>query len=403
MYIIIGQGAAGTSAANTLKKIDGNQEVTIISQEYDSYYSRIDLPDVVSGKYNPEDAILQDEDEFRQRGIDCCVGESVKCIKPDSKTVELVSGRILCYKKLLIATGSVPVIPRLEGSAASGIHCLWTMEQARSIVAAAKRAKAAVVVGAGLIGLKTALALQKRGLQVTVVEKMPQLLPQQLDETGSAIIFEKVEAAGVKVLTGAQVNAFEVSGGAVNGVVLDGKRLACDFVVVAVGVKPNTTMANEAGIKVRKGIVTDQFLTTSNPDIYAAGDVAEVVNVISGRHILSATWPAAVEQGSIAACNMTGSKTVYEGYLTMNSVEIAGVPVVSAGDIFGNDGDEIFITRDGNRYKRLVVRDNIIRGLLFMGEIRQAGVLVNNIMHHTKIEDHLPLSKAFSFADLLAL
>ena len=404
MYIIIGQGAAGTTAANTLKNLDRTQEVKIITNEPDWYYNRIDLPDIVGGRYQPADAILQAAEVFNNRGIDCLMGETVMSLIPKDKSLSLASGKLLHYDKLLIATGSRPVVPPIEGASLPGIHCLWTMEQARNVVTAAADTKAAVVVGAGLIGLKTALALKKRGLKVTVVEKMSRLLPQQLDETGAAMIRAQVEAAGVEVLTGTEVKAFVGSGGAVKAVALaDDKQVACGLVILAVGVRPNSTLAQTAGIEVQHGIVTDSLLATSDPDIYAAGDVAEVFDSIAGSHVLSATWPAAIEQGRVAARNMAGCQTVYEGYLAMNSVDIAGVPIISAGDIFGTEADEVFSSCQDGVYKRLVIRNNVVRGALFLGEIRQAGVLVNNIFRYTKMENAQPLSQTFSFADLLAI
>lgn len=403
MYIIIGQGAAGTTAANTLKSLDRTREVKIITNEPDWYYSRIDLPDIVGGKYRPADATLQAAGMFEERGIDCLMSETAVALMPEDKALRLASGKKLCYDKLLIATGSRPVVPAIEGASSRGIYCLWTMEHARNIVTAATDTKSAVIVGAGLIGLKTALALNKRGIKVTVVEKMSRIMPQQLDETGAAIIRAQVEAAGVEVLTGAEVTAFLAADGAVQAVKLKDKQLECGLVVLAVGVRPNTALAQAAGINVQHGIVTDSLLTTSDPDIYAAGDVAEVFDAIAGLPVLSATWPAAVEQGRVAARNMAGFKTTYEGYLAMNSVDIAGVPVISAGDIFGTENDEIFSQCQGGMYKRLVIRNNVVRGALFVGEVRQAGVLVNNIFHHASMEDRNALARTFSFADLLAI
>lgn len=402
MDIIIGQGAAGTMAAATLKKL--GREVTVITNETDWYYSRIDLPDIVSGKYRPADATLRTAGEFAGQGIHCLMGETVAHIKLQDKTLAMASGQLLSYDKLLLATGGTPVVPPIAGWSLPGIYCLWTMAQARRIVTAAAKAKTAVVIGAGLIGIKTALALKKRGLTVTVVEKMPRILPLQLDETAADIIRRQVEAAGVQILTGVQVAAFKAAAETVSTVALSsGQELACDLVVAAVGVKPNTGLAQAAGIKVRHGIVTSSLLATSAPDIYAAGDVAEVPDSLSGGHVLSATWPAAVEQGMVAARNMAGFKTGYAGYLAMNSVDIAGIPVVSAGDIFGAENDEIHSTYQSGVYRRIVLRNKVIRGLLFVGEVRHSGVLVNSLFRQINMADIAPFSTTFSFADLLAI
>lgn len=246
--------------------------------------------------------------------------------------------------------------------------------------AAAATAGNAVVVGAGLIGLKTALALAGRGLRVTVLERLQRVMPQQLDETGAAIIAAGLQAAGVAVVTGAVMESVEADHGRICGVRLSGGgRLACDLLVVAAGTRANTALAREVGLAVETGIVTDRYLCTSQPDIYAAGDAAQVSRLGGGPAVLSATWPAAVEQGELAARNMAGERQAYRGYLAMNSAEIAGIPLVAAGDASGGDSDEIATARYTGGYRRLVRRGNALRGFLLIGDIRQAGVLAGAV------------------------
>ncbi|MDF2499736.1 MAG: nasB [Anaerosporomusa subterranea] len=403
MYVIIGQGAAGTAAANELRKLDKDAQITVLTNETDCFYSRIDLPDIVAGKYRPQDAVLQTAEQFKAKEIRCIMGQYATRILPDERIVELSSGQRLGYRKLLLATGARLVAPKLEGITARGVYSLWTMAQAAGIIAAAAVAKSAVVIGAGLIGLKTALALTKRGLRVTVIERMDRVLPQQLDEPGAAIIETGLGVAGVDLLTGVQVDAVETCNGSVIGVRMGRKILACDMVIVAAGTRPNTDLAQASGIKIAAGIITDEYLQTSEKDIYAAGDVAQVTDLISKQSIVSATWPAAVEQGEVAARNMAGDTTPYHGYLTMNSVEIAGIPLVSAGDVTGSDGDEIVAVRNENLYKRLVLRDNVLKGVLLIGDIRQAGVLAGAVACSTNLQRYAPLGASFSFVDLLTL
>ncbi|HWR30329.1 MAG TPA: FAD-dependent oxidoreductase [Negativicutes bacterium] len=391
-YLIIGQGAAGMAAANELRELDGASTVTVITNEQDGFYSRIDLPDIISGKYHPTESMLQSSEQFRDKEIHCIYGERVTHIFPDEHSVELSSGQRLRYEKLLLATGSRPIIPNLAGVTAAQVYSLWTMAQAKAISTAAATAQAVVVIGAGLIGLKTALALNKRGLKTTVIERMDKVLPQQLDETGAAILAMRIRAEGVAVLTSLQVDSVETCGGSVVGVRIGTGVLPCDMVIASVGVRPDTTLPQDAGIAVGQGIVTDEFLQTSKLDIYAAGDVAEVLDVISGRPIVSAGWPAAVEQGAIAGRNMAGCcKEQYLGYLAKNSVEIAGMPLVSVGNANGDDGDEILTYHNGDAYKRLVIADNRLKGFLLMGDIRKAGILAGAAQR-----------PAFSFADLSA-
>jgi NAD(P)H-nitrite reductase large subunit len=230
---------------------------------------------------------------------------------------------------------------------------------------------------------------------------MNKALPQQLDETGAMIIANGIRAAGLDMLTGVQVDAVETRNGSVIGVRIGRRILECDMLIVAAGTRPNTELAQASGIEAAAGIITDGYLQTSHQDVYAAGDVAQVTDLISKQAIVSATWPAAVEQGEIAARNMAGDKTLYRGYLAMNSVEIAGIPLVSAGDVTGSDADEIVAVRDESIYKRLVIRDNVLRGVLLIGDIRQAGVLAGAVACSAKLRESAPLGASFSFADLL--
>lgn len=403
MYIVIGQGAAGTSAAKTLRQLDPAAGVTIITGEQDYFYSRIDLPDIIGGKYQPEAAALETAEGFAEQGITCLMGTTAIAIHPDQKQVELASGERRGYKKLLLATGSEPVLPPLPGLDARGVYTLWTLEQARAIMAASVGAKAAVVVGAGLIGLKTALALAAGGLKVTVVERLPRVMPRQLDDAASALLAERLGAQKVDVLVDTEVRGIKTAAGAVTGVELADRTLACDMVVMAVGVRPSTVLAAAAGIKVNRGIITDSRQQTSNADIFAAGDAAETIDCLSGEPSVPAIWPVAVEQGRVAACNMAGGTAEYSGAVAMNSVEVAGVPLVSVGDIEGQAGDEVFVSRKGGSYKKIVLRGKVVRGVLCLGDIRQAGVIGGLVLRQAELEDpHRLLSPLFSFVDLIA-
>lgn len=405
MYIIIGQGAAGTTAANELRRIDSRTPITILTNETDHFYSRIDLPDIIAGKRSAVSSVLQSAEQFAESDIQCKMGVRVNSIDPLEKRVELSSGEKLSYTKLLLATGSSPVIPPMEGVKAQGVYTLWTMNQAEAISQAATDVKAAVVIGAGLIGIKTALALAARGLDVTVVEKMPRLLPRQLDATASEMIADKVRRKGVQVAVNSSVERIEHAAGAVCGVTVSGRTIACDIVLMSVGVRPNTDLAHAAGIHVRRGIIVDEYMQTSANDIYAAGDVAEVIDLLTGDTTVPAIWPEAVQQGIIAAHNMANQRKLYTAGTALNSVEIAGVPIVSIGDIEGNPDDEVFEFRKGAIYRKVIIRGGILRGALCIGDIRRAGVLANMVLTQREID--LPSSwiadPSFSFADLMAI
>lgn len=404
MYIIIGQGAAGANAAFRLRQLDPDTPVTVITQEPDFYYSRIDLPDIIAGKFEADRALLKGPDDFRECGIDCRMDCLVTAVEPAKRSIVLSTGEILSYRKLLLATGSRPLLPPMEGINAQGVYSLWNIRQATEIIAAAASAKTAAVIGAGLIGLKTALALAEHGLKVTVVERLPRVMPRQLDAEASAIMAAALRAKGITILTGVGVERFETDGRMLRGVRTKDGVVFADMAVVSVGVQANIDLAVKAGINADKGIQVDEHMQTSVADIYAAGDAAEVVDALSGRQIVPAIWPEAVRQGRIAASNIAGRKESYVPGITMNSVEIAGVPLVSVGRIEEEADDQVFVYRRSNTYIKTIISDGVLTGALCIGNIKQAGVLGNLVLRQAKIEQpEALLRKDFSYAQFVAI
>jgi nitrite reductase (NADH) large subunit len=401
MHVIIGQGVAGATAANTLRRIHPGAPITVVTAEADSFYNRIDLPDIIEGRI--ASAELQTAAQFAACDITCLMAKRVEAIRPDSKEIAFASGECLAYDKLLLATGSVPILPPLEGIDAAGVASLWTMADARRILAAATSARRAVVVGAGLIGLKTALALAGRGIAVTVVEKLPRVMPRQLDDGASRIVAGRLAAKGIDLRLGEEVAGIFTRNGAVSGVAVAGRTIACDTLIVAIGVKPNSALAAAAGLALRRGIVVDDWQRTSLADIYAAGDVAESVDHLTGAAVVPATWPVAAAQGRVAAAHRAGRPARYDGRVAMNSVDVAGLALVSVGDIEGQAGDDVLVGERNGGYRKVVLRGNRLRGVLCLGDIRQAGVLAGMVW--SQVEVTAParlLSPAFSIRDLMA-
>ncbi|MFQ6033957.1 MAG: NAD(P)/FAD-dependent oxidoreductase, partial [Candidatus Bipolaricaulia bacterium] len=209
-YCIIGNGAAGVTAAETIRSLDPAGNITIISDEALPVYSRCLIPDLISGEMSEEELLLRPEDFYEAQGIEALLGRRVVGIGPKENRVTLADGQEIAYDKLLLATGGSPIIPEIEGIEREGVFGLRTIEDARRIMAASEGAERVVVIGGGMIGLRAAFALHKRGLTVTVVEMLPRVLPQQLDDVASQIMSQAIEAEGVELILGQAVQ--EIAG-----------------------------------------------------------------------------------------------------------------------------------------------------------------------------------------------
>jgi len=269
------------------------------------------------------------------------------------------------------------------------------------------KVKEVVVLGGGLIGLGDAYALRQRKIGVTVVVKSPQILSQMVDMDAARIIASCLEKNGIKIMTG--VAAKEITGGkSVEGILLDnGKTLACQLVIIGKGVKPNTEIASKCGVKVGDGILVDEFLKASDKDIFASGDVAETYDIARDSKRINALWPCAIEQGEIAGLNMAGKKTVYNGSLSMNSVDFFGLASISMCITKpGEEKEYEIISRTGeNLYKKFVLKKNRIVGMVLVGDIAPAGVvstLIKNKIDVSSIKDILP-DDNFNYAKIMPL
>ncbi|MFQ5826709.1 MAG: NAD(P)/FAD-dependent oxidoreductase [Dehalococcoidia bacterium] len=389
-YLIIGNSAAGNAAAEAIRSCDPGGEITIISDEAEPAYYRPLIPLLIDGERDRE-SLFRDELHTPQ-GVEVKLGQRATAIDARYSTVTLASGEQMGYDKLLLATGASPARPPIMGLEGPGAYYLRRMEDAQAIRAASRGAKRAVIIGGGRIGTKAALALRRCRLEVAIVEMLPRIVPLQLDDAAAQILEEAIRAQGIEVILGQEVR--EVTrkpgpGREVSGVVLgDGRRLDTDLVVAAVGVVANTELARGAGAYVGRGVSVDQYLSASLHDIYAAGDVAEIRDVVSGQIIVSGIWTNAVEMGRAAGENMAGGRRVYAGgFGLLNAMELAGVPVISVGIIEppAGDGYEVHTSRRGENYRKLVFRDDVLKGALLVGEIEGAGVLATLIREKTPL------------------
>lgn len=387
--VVIGGGAAGMSAARTYHGLDSNSQVTVICGEK-SHYARCRLPEVLSGESGPQDIVYPWEVPGDGRVV-LVYGRAV-FLDINKKLVLLDDGREVPFDSLLLATGAVPVRLGVEGEDLEGIYSLRGLGDALSASEAAGRSRKAIVAGGGLVGLKCAVALRKRGVAVTVLVSSSGFLSRQMDATGSAILEKELEGMGIKFVFYSSVARFlpAKGGRAVEALVLkDGRERDADMVMVGKGARPDVRLLEEAGGAAGIGIKVDRLLRTTLPGVYAAGDCIEITDGISGRTVPSGLWPLAVEQGRYAALNMAGLSLPYPNPVArMNSVQFGSIPAVSVGS---PDGEEIHTRLQGmgKVYRRLAVSGGRLTGALLVGDVSNAGVYTALIKNRRPVSGKL--------------
>jgi NAD(P)H-nitrite reductase large subunit len=346
------------------------------------------ISDLVSGKADLQKMKCKTDDFFAKCGTEVLINKQVTALNIADKTLTLEDGGKVSYEKLLLATGGKPFVPKMEGQEKDGVFTFTTLSDAQRLAAKIDsiNARSAVVIGAGLIGISVTEALVKRGLKVTVVELQEKILSLLLDPKASDIVETVIQKAGVNFATGQSVQKIlgrPENDAAVGGVVLTkGDTVPCDLVVVAIGVIPRTELVAGTLVKTNRGIVVDNTLQTSVPDVYASGDVAEAFDFILNMNRLLPLWPLAVEEGRVAGSNMAGKKATYGGGTNMSSLKYFGIPIVSIGNANPKADDttvEVMVKLDAenNVYKKVVLKNNIIVGMTMVNCIERAGVLFN--------------------------
>ncbi|MCL4459640.1 MAG: FAD-dependent oxidoreductase [Chloroflexi bacterium] len=407
-YVIVGSSAAGLSALEAIRQREGRARITVISREAEPPYSRIFTPDYVAGKVTVEDMLVRPHEFYEQMEATILQGEdkTVLKVEPRQKSIHLADGQTLTYNKLLIASGASPILPNIPGVNLDGVSTMWTLADARKVARWVEKATSAVVVGGGLVGLKTAEALLSRGLRVTVVVSSGQVLSQMLDREPARIVEKRMEELGVRILTRRDV--IKICGpGRVESVVLnDGQRLPCQLVVMGKGVKPNIDFVQGTDIKVRRGIIVDERCQTSVPDIYAAGDATEAYDVAYREYRVNAMWLNATQQGQTAGANMSGESLVKSGTTALNIGSFFKVPVASLG-ISRPQGDgyiEHIWVNTSQRYRKIVTQDNYIVGVQLVGDVSDAGIFHHLIQERRMLDGmatYLP-SRKLTYSHTLA-
>lgn len=363
--VVIGNGMAGCRAVEELLARDpARYRVTIFGAEPRVNYNRIMLSPVLAGEKCFDDIVINDAAWYADNGIALVAGDPVVAIDRAAKTVTTRGGTIENYDRLLIATGSDPFIIPVPGKDLPGVIAFRDMDDVGTMLNAADKGGAAVVIGGGLLGLEAAHGLSLRGMKVTVIHLMPTLMERQLDEAAGWLLKQALEARGQTILTGADT-AEIVGTGKVEGVRLkDGTLIPADLVVMAVGIRPSTGLAREAGLAVGRGIQVDDHMVTSDPAVLAVGECVEHDGQVYG--LVAPLW----DMCRSLADGLVEQHTGYRGSVTSTKLKVSGIDVFSAGDFSGGDGCEDIVLRDASRgvYKRVIVKDDRIVGAVLCGD-----------------------------------
>jgi len=364
--VLIGNGMAGIACLEQILKHGREFEITVFGEETHVNYNRIMLSSVLAGEKSAEDIVMNDLDWYQSHGITLRLGVRVTAIDRELRTVTGNDGSVTPFDRLIIATGSSPFIPPMEGSQRDGVFVFRTLDDTRALLQRSGPGVKAAVIGGGLLGLEAARGLQVQGCDVTVVHLMSNLMERQLDNTGAGLLKSQIERLGVQVLLNRSATSI-LGNGKVEGLAFkDGSEIGADLVVIAAGIKPNVELARTAGLEVKRGIVVDDFMETSHPGIYAVGECVEHRGVCYGL------VAPLIEQGKALAAAITGNGGApFESVVPASKLKIMGVEVFSAGT-----WDEAAIGGEAVRfedptlgiYKKLVVKENRLAGFILVGD-----------------------------------
>ncbi len=378
--IIVGNGLAGTISAKTLRELDQKPEVDVFAEERFHYYPRPNLIEFLAGNLSYERMFAFPENWYREQNLNIRLDTPVRRIFPEAKEVEVQGGKRERYDYLLLANGSRAFLPPFKGVDKKGVYTLRTLDDALDILEVLKSRQRVTVIGGGLLGLETARAMNSRGAEVRVVEFFDRLLPRQLDVQGASLLKSQVEKMGIKVDLGLATEEIlgqdEVRGIRFKG----GQEIETDMAIVAAGVRPEVQIAKDAGLKTDRGIIVDDFLQSSQPNIFVAGDSIQHKDKVYG------IIPASFNQARIAASNILGQRKAYEGTVLSNTLKVVGIDLTSVGVVIPEPGSAEEYREEKRElgvYKKIVVRNGLVVGAVWLGT--KKGLNDMNRIIHQKI------------------
>ena len=402
--VIVGNNVAGTFTSQNMRYLNEDIEIEIFTQERYPYYTRVNLPELISGKVQAEDLIVFKDDWYKDKNIKLNLNSKVTFIEPEQKVL-FIEGHddLVSYDKLILALGSVPNIPPIKNAremVGKGVFTLRTIDDTLEIKEYIQKSKAknAIIIGGGLLGLELANQIKNANLDTTVVEFFPRLLPRQLDDECSAMLKEEIETKGIKVVLNAATEEV-IGNGFVTGIKLkDGQIFDADIILIQAGIRATVDLAQNSGIETNRGIIVDQFLETSKKDIFAVGDCVEYKNQ---------TWgiiPACMEQSKIVAASVLGLKKVeYKGTTPKNTLKIVGLELTSIGifDPSKEEGGGWDILKRADKkdccYQKLVLKDNTLKGAILFGDNKAMSFVYKKMEQDVTREELMEILELYLF------
>ena len=374
-YVIVGNGVAGTTAAAAIRKNDPSGTIRVITDEAYPFYSRIRLMEYLAEEVDLAKLQIKKDSWYKENKIELTLNDKATEVSPTAREVVTASGKKFKYDRLLLATGADSFLPPIAGADQPGVFTLRNIRDAEAIKQYATGKSRALLIGGGLLGLEVGNSLRKGGLEVSVAEFFPRLLPRQTDPACAELLKSRLEKMGFIFYLG--VKSKEIVGeGAARGLILeDGRRIDTDLIIVSAGVRPSLELARKAGIKVDKGIPVNERLETEIAGIYAAGDCVEHRGLVYG------IWPAAEQQGEVAGTVMGGGSASYTGTTFSNQLKVVGIDLLAVGDLDPDGKLESFVetNREAGTYRKLVLKDKILSGVLLFGSLEGRGKLMKAV------------------------
>ena len=383
-YLIIGNGIAAAGCIEGIRSADPDGAITVVSKEPHEVYCRPLISYYLEGKTKLENLPYRSAGFYDSMGATLLKGKSVQAIDPAAHTATLDDGSVLSYDRACTAMGSTPFVPPIPGlDEVRQKYTFMTLDDALALEQALRPDSRVLIIGAGLIGLKCAEGIRDRVAEITVCDLADRVLPSILDQTCAKMVQDHLEAHGLRFLLGDTAAALEAD----RAHMRSGKTVGFDVLVLAVGVRANTSLLRDAGGEVNRGVLVDERMQSSLPDIYAAGDCTEGMDISLGQRRVLAILPNAYMQGFTAGVNMAGGDRVFDNAVPMNAIGFFGLHALSAGTAFDpGDGGECFEQRSERGLRRLFTKGGLLTGFMLIGDTARAGIYTALIRERTPLD-----------------